>query len=265
MSQLTDQAYLRTEQYRDASNLDARICVHQLFSTNGYPWHRWVFDQFDLQRRCVILDVGCGPGDLWVENEDRIPAGWTITLSDMSPGMLQKARHNLHSSHRTFGYCVVDAQDIPFPGESFEAVIANHVLYHVPDEDRALYEIHRVLRPGGHLYAATNGLDHLRELRDLVTRFDASADTPIAAAEFGLENGEAQLSRHFTCVTRHRRDDALVVTEAEPLVAYARSMMGETALRQNIEAFSRLVHERIAARGAIHIQKDSGLFIATKG
>jgi SAM-dependent methyltransferase len=261
--QLTDKRYLRTEQYRDASNLNARITVHQRFSTNDTPWQRWVFDHVDGAERCNILDVGCGPGDLWLENRERIPDGWTITLSDLSCGMAQKAQHSLGTDHR-FTYCVLDAQAIPFPDESFEVVIANHMIFHIPDRERGLYELHRVLRPGGHLYAATNGLQHLRELRVLISRFCADADTTEAATEFGLENGEAQLRQLFDHVACHRPENALEVTEAAPLIAYALSMTCGRALRPHLEAFSRSVREQIAAQGAIHIQKDAGMFIATK-
>jgi SAM-dependent methyltransferase len=264
MSQLTDQRYLRGEQYRDASNLNARVYVHRQFSTNDHRWYHWVFDHFDLPAWCGILDVGCGPGHLWLENEDRIPGGWKITLSDLSPGMVQEAQYDLRSGHRRFRHCVLDAQAIPFPDECFDAVIANHMLYHVPHREESLNEIHRVLRPGGRLYAATNGLGHLRELRELVTRFCPDADATNPAAKFGLENGAEQLSRRFASVTLHRQEDALAVTEAEPLIAYARSMMCQTALAQHMEALSHSVHEQIAGQGVIHIRKDSGMFIATK-
>lgn len=264
MSQLTDQEYLRTDQYQDASNLNARICVHQRFSINDYAWQRWVFDQLDLPERCDILDVGSGPGDLWLENRDRLPRGLTIVLSDLSPGMVHKARHNLGSNHHQFKYRVLDAQAIPFPDGSFDAVVANHMLYHVPDRDAALHEFNRVLRPGGRLYTATNGLSHLQELRDLVTRFCTDVDTTNVATEFGLENGAVQLSRQFAHVVRQRQENALVVTEAEPLIAYALSMMGGRAGGRDVEALSRSVRQQIAAQGAICIEKDSGLFIATK-
>jgi SAM-dependent methyltransferase len=262
--QLTDQRYLRTDQYKDASNLDARICVHQRFSTNDHPWQRWVFDQFDLPGCCHILDVGCGPGDLWLENDDRIPVGWRVVLSDLALGMLQKARCNLAGSNRPCDYGVIDAEAIPFPDGSFDAAVADHMLYHVPDRRRALYELHRVLRPGGHLYASTNGLGHLRELEDLVARFYPDADTTNVASLFGLENGAGQLSEYFADVRCQRQENALVVTEAKPLIAYVASMMCQRTWAQNVEALSRCVHERLAVQGAIRIQKDSGMFIATK-
>ena len=66
MSKLSDQGFLLTDQYKNASNLEARIQLHQRFSTNTYGWTRWVFDQFDLPPVCRILDwvaalAICGP------------------------------------------------------------------------------------------------------------------------------------------------------------------------------------------------------------
>jgi len=79
------------DQYRDASNLNARIALHRRFSTNKAGWTRWVFDQLALPQECAILELGCGPADLWQQNAGCIPEGWHITLSDFSPGMVEKA------------------------------------------------------------------------------------------------------------------------------------------------------------------------------
>src|SRR6185436_3628941 len=44
MTRFTDQKYLKTDQYKDATNLDARVEIHRRFSTNSYGWFNWVFD-----------------------------------------------------------------------------------------------------------------------------------------------------------------------------------------------------------------------------
>ena len=142
-----DQTYLQTEQYKNGSNLDARIQIHERFSTNPYGWHRWVFEQFALPSRCDVLELGCGPGDLWLKNSHRIPLGWNITLSDFSPGMVEAAQVRLPGSDHSLVFAVFDAQGVPFAAESFDGVIANHMLYHVPNVQKALSEIRRVLRP----------------------------------------------------------------------------------------------------------------------
>jgi len=263
-SLFTNQDYLRSDQYQNASNLNARIQLHRRFSTNTYGWMFWIFDQLRLPSRSHILDVGCGPCDLWFGNYERIPHGWQITLSDFSPGMLDQGRDKLSPHQREFGFLVADAQALPFENETFDAVIANSMLYHVPDRPRALSEIHRVLVPGGRLFAATNGENHMREARELLRSIDPKAKMATAADEFGLENGFDQLTLFFSEVTLHRYEDGLVVTEAEPLVAYILSTKRSAMLNDNPEPLTRLIKERIHQDKAVYITKDGGLFEALK-
>jgi cyclopropane fatty-acyl-phospholipid synthase-like methyltransferase len=75
----SDQEFL-TRQYRDASKLDARIALHQRFSTNPYGLQAWIFDHLDLPDEAGILDVGCGPGRLWQENHELASHG-TININ----------------------------------------------------------------------------------------------------------------------------------------------------------------------------------------
>jgi ubiquinone/menaquinone biosynthesis C-methylase UbiE len=266
MSRLLDPDFLLTDHYKDASNLNARIQLHQRFSTNKQGWNRWVFDQLSLPPDCRVLELGCGPGNLWRENLDRVPGGWEITLTDFSPGMLQQARENLGSGPR-FEFEVVDAQSIPYDDAGFDAVVANHMLYHVPDRAKALGEIQRVLRAGGRLYASTVGQVHMQELYEITDRFDLEGKLEHTAPPFTLENGQEQLSQWFSQVTLRRYEDDLVITEVEPLVAYilslahARSVFAGDRLAQLIEYAEQEIH----THGAIYITKDSGLFEALLG
>src|SRR6266545_1500464 len=236
MSKIADQTYLLNDQYRNATNLNARIQLHERFSTNTYGWHRWVFDQIKIAPRSRILELGCGPGRLWLQNIERIPADGEITLSDFSPGMLEETRRNLAGSGRPFSFEVIDAQSIPFADASFDAVIANHMLYYVPDRAKALGEIRRVLRSGGYLYASTVGAAHLREMGELAEQFDPRLVPWVGARptdSFRLENGAEQLAPYFAEVALHRYEDALIVTEAEPLVAFIASEDADKVLVGN--------------------------------
>jgi ubiquinone/menaquinone biosynthesis C-methylase UbiE len=121
MPKFTDQQYLKTDQYKDSTNLNARIEIHRRFSTNAYGWCKWVFDALmKLPENARILELGCGPGLLWKENADRIQAGWNITLSDLSPGMLDAAWRNLVVTGRAHKFEEIDAQSIPYEDETFD-------------------------------------------------------------------------------------------------------------------------------------------------
>ncbi len=266
MSRMSDPEYLRTEQYVNAANLNARIQLHARFSTNRYGWFHWLFDQLRLPARRDVLELGCGPGDLWLQNMPRVPPGWRITLSDLPPGMLEQAATNLRHQAHPFTFALIDAQSIPFAAQSFDAVIANHMLYHVPDRSRALAEMRRVLRPGGRFYASTVGQSHLRELWDLVGRVDPTLAwrAEDVTNPFTLESGYDQVGEWFSDVSVSRYEDALVVTEAEPLLAYVWSGEASSMSAEQRKAFARCVEKELALHGAIRISKDSGLFGAVR-
>lgn len=266
MSRVNDQQYLKSDQYKDASNLDARAVIHRRFSTNPYGWFRWVFDHLlRLPQDARILELGCGHGLLWKENSDRIPPGWRITLSDLSPGMLDAAWRNLVVTGRAFQFEEIDAQSIRLKDAACDAVIANHMLYHVPDRPKALEEIRRVLKPGGRLFATTVGERHMQEMMDWYARVHVSKTWESFASSFTLENGLEQLRQDFHQVTVRRYEDSLEIAEVEPILAYLRSGIraGELS-EERLAALRRELERELKAKGRIVVSKDSGLFEAVK-
>ncbi len=266
MSKFTDPQYLKTDQYRDSTNLDARLEIHRRFSTNSYGWFHWIFDTLaKLPVDAVVLELGCGPAYLWRNCVDRVPAGWRITLSDLSPGMVDAAWRNLVVTGRNFKFEQIDAQSIPYPVESFDAVIANHMLYHVPDRSKAIREIARVLKPDGHLIATTVGQDHLHELSKWLQFVHLEKSFEEFSRSFTLENGMEQLKPFFSEVSMIRYEDNLVVTKVEPIMAYIRSSIRASELSEDalLEIRNNLETE-LKEEGSIFIRKDSGLYEAVK-
>ena len=265
ITNFTNPTYLKTNQYRDSSNLDARAAIHQRFSTNPYGWFHWVFDRLSvLPENARILELGCGPGYLWKECGQPIPASWNITLSDLSPGMVDAAWRNLVVTGRNFKFEQIDAQSIPYPAETFDAVIANHMLYHIPDRRKALSEMRRVLKADGRLFAGTLGRNHMREMWEQLERVAPVTRETITSA-FTLENGTAQLQEFFPRVDVFHYEDNLRVTDVSAILAYVRSMTSTSEFRE--EQFRAIEQEFVEAmkkNGEIFITKDSGLFEAQK-
>lgn len=269
MSSHSERDYLLREQYRDAGNFSARVELHRRFSTNRGSWQRWVFDHLlaALGSEAQVLEVGCGPALLWRANLDRLPAGWHVTVTDFSPGMIETTRRALAAHEARFSVAVADAQALPFADASFDAVVANHMLYHVPDRPRAIADLARVLRPGGRLFAGTNGPAHLIEIERIVRRAGAQDGwwRAEAVSGFTLENGAEQLAASFAPVTLERYEDGLAVTEAEPVLAYVFSLGGQKRLAQEqVQRLRSLLEAEIAASGALQVTKETGLFVATK-
>lgn len=265
MSRVNDQAYLKTSQYKDASNLDARIHLHRHFTIIEHEYHRWAFDLMlaGTPSTARLLEVGSGSAELWVKNQDRIPAGWQITLSDFSSGILEDGKAKLGDAASRFEFREVDVQAIPFADSTFDLVVANFMLYHVPDRARAIAELRRVLKPSGSLHAATLGSKHMGEYKQLVVSLIPDIDIGIGDSTFGLENGAAQLLASFGEVVMLPFTNNLVVSEIQPLVDYTRSMMTSIpASDETLAEFKRLAKERIARDGAFRITKDTGTFIA---
>lgn len=266
MHRFTDQTYLTQDQYKDSSNLDARIVIHQKFSENPQGWFNWVFDELlKLPAGASVLELGCGTGEMWKQCAARIPAGWNITLTDLSDGMLDAAWRNLVVLGRSFKFERMDAQSIPYADKTFDAVIANHMLYHVADRSLALTEIRHTLKEDGALFASTVGANHMREMYGWLKRINRNPRPDMFVNPFTLESGAGQLREVFSTVKLTRYPDSLHVTEIEPLVAYLRSSIGAADIDES--ELTQLQNEfaaTLAADGKIFISKDSGLFEALK-
>ena len=266
MPKLNDQTYLKNEQYRDSTNLDARISLHQRFSTNPQGWFPWVFDTLEkLPTPARVLELGCGSGYMWSICANRIPKDWAITLSDFSEGMLLAAWRNLVVTGRAYKFEQIDAQAIPYPDETFEIVIANHMLYHVPDRQKAIGEIRRVLKPGGRLVAATGGENHLKEMTGWLQRINAGMGLKAAGNPFTLENGMEQLKPFFEQVEILRYADSLRITEASALMNYLRSSIRASGFPE--AALKKLeydLEQELKLNGEILVTEDAGLFLAIK-
>ena len=255
--------YLREEQYKDSRNLDARAELHRRFTQVQMPWHAWIFDHLDLHVGESILECGCGPGWLWRENVDRIPDGCTLTLTDFSAGMVAEAEAALADSQADFVFRQANVMELPFDDGRFDVVVANHMLYHVPDIDQGLREIQRVLKPNGRCYAATNGNNHMQELRALASQF--VPDYPaVWQLGFRLENGRSLFEPYFSDIELIRYDSQLVVTESQPLIDYVYSMASLELPTETRAAFEKHVHDEVNPDNPFIITKDTGLFTARK-
>ena len=224
-------------QYTTDISLRIREETHEQYTIPKINFVEWVLNCIQWQGDEYVLDVGSGPGKFAPALYEISPdiQYWGI---DYLPGMLKN--HPLQDR-----LSVADAQDLPFPEQSFDVVMANHMLYYVNDIDRALREFKRILKPGGILMVSTNSANTMRELQIhmrraivLLTPSGASkVPAPVTESDmFNLENGLCQLSRQFYSVVRYDLPSTLVFPSIQPVMAFLESVrsLREPQLPENV-------------------------------
>lgn len=175
--------------------------------------------------RSNILELGCGNGILWKTNQDKIGINQRIKLTDFSEGMLNDAKTVLTDVKGNFEYEVMDAQNITYPDNYFDIVIANLMLYHIPNRKKAFSEITQVLKTDGTFYASTFGRNNMRELNDIFSDYypQLKCSLDVLSNEFGLENGKSKLENYFEDIQVEKYPDHLEIDKAEPIINYVLS------------------------------------------
>lgn len=253
-------------QYQNASNIISRISLHSRYSRNQQGWFPWIFEQCDMRENMNILEVGCGDGTFWTTNRKRIPSRCNIFVTDLSEGMLRDAKRSIGSEDPRFQFSVADCQNLKFPSETFDMVVANHVLFYCEDISAACAELFRVLRPGGKLVCSTYGSDHMIEITNLVKEFD---DRIVLSGnklyeKFGRENGAWYLEKLFSDIEWRAYSDELVVNEPEPLLSYILSCHGNQNqyILDRYKEFRQFVRKK--TERSYHITKDAGIYLCIK-
>ena len=228
-------------QYQNASNISSRINLHSLYSQNKQGWFPWIYKQCQIHPGMRILELGCGDGALWTQNIQFLPQDISITLSDLSSGMIRDARRALGRKDKRFSFEVFDCAKIPHKGCNFDLVIANHVLFYCEDIPAVCNEIQRVLVPGGKLICSTYGSHHMQE----VSQLDI-------------------LAPYFSDISWESYNDSLLVPDAEPLISYILSCHGNQNqyLLNKYTDFRGFVSRK--TKDGFFITKDAGIFLCEK-
>jgi SAM-dependent methyltransferase len=224
-------------EYSDERRLMARVRVFEEF-LEGPDCVEMTFEAIAEAAPRDVLEVGAGWGDLAVRVRDTV--GARVTATDLSARMTHLLRQRHLDTVRA------DAQRLPFPDDSFDVVVANSMLYHVPDPTTALRQFARVMRPTSRLVATTYGRNHLREVWSLV-------GDEVIERSFGLENGRSLLETAFGHVARRRGQGVVTFPNADEVRAYVSSTVTRAHLADLIPDFD----------GPLIAHSDFAVFVAT--
>lgn len=105
--------------------------------------------RLDIPTGGAVLETACGTGAVTRQLSARMPENCRLTVTDLAPPMVELAQQ-IVGDHPNIEYRQADATDLPFPDNSFDAVICQFSLMLLPDKVAAMQEAARVLKPGGH-------------------------------------------------------------------------------------------------------------------
>ncbi|HVF02595.1 MAG TPA: class I SAM-dependent methyltransferase [Rubrobacteraceae bacterium] len=148
MTTRDDTERVRRHYDRNAAGYDQLIAPFERVLFGG--GREWVCSRAQGE----VLEIAAGTG----RNLPFYPEGVRLTAVELSPGMLEIARRRAQELGVQAELRVGDAHDLPFPDASFDTVVATLALCTIPDDERAVAEAARVLRPGGLLLL----LEHVR-------------------------------------------------------------------------------------------------------
>ena len=116
-------------------------------------WKRIAIQLSNVRYGDNVLDLAGGTGDMTSLFHSRVGEKGHVTLSDINAEMLKRGRDRLLDDGITTGisFAQIDAEQLPFPDNTFDCVCIAFGLRNVTRKDNALKSMHRVLKPGGRL------------------------------------------------------------------------------------------------------------------
>lgn len=253
-------------QYADSRKLAARGRLNREYTIAETGWFPWVARQLPLREGDRVLDIGCGPAWFWASVINDIPENLDLTLADQSSGMVEEAVSRC--TPLPFGSVTghqADAAALPFEDDSFDVVIAMHMLYHLPDPAAGIAEMFRVLKPGGFLAVTTNGMGNMRGIYELTTVFGSEPFDP-SAAVFGYDKAEELMRARFGEVTFAQHPARMRITGPEDVfLALTSYPPGDGADEAQLNAFRQAIAAAFErGHGVLEVEKETGLFVSRK-
>lgn len=100
-----------------------------------------------------VLEIGCGTGTLTLEAKRQAGPSGKVFGIDIIPGMIEASQQKARQANEEVTFQLGSINDIPFPANSFDAVMCSFMIFHMSEATRrkGIAEIHRVLKPQGHL------------------------------------------------------------------------------------------------------------------
>jgi ubiquinone/menaquinone biosynthesis C-methylase UbiE len=262
--------------YRETTkDLLTRIDIHKRYC--GKDIDAWMLNLLKPSQGVKVLDVGCGAGKQCFLYHEYCEGKADIVGGDVSDELLVRARTENATRGNPVRLMELDFnRRFPFPDGEFDLVSCCFAIYYADDIPFTIREMHRVLKPGGRLFATGPMPDNKKVFYEVIRKASGKPIPPMPGSSRFSSSIMAAMKETFARVDLHVFENPLTFERPEPFVEYTRASLSEdrrlwTSLFRGAEEFESLmnkirdvVEERVSEDGPLVMTKVVGGAIATK-
>jgi ubiquinone/menaquinone biosynthesis C-methylase UbiE len=265
-----------TIDYQETSkDLKTRIDLHQKYG--GRDIDTWMLETIDPKAGIRILDVGCGSGKQCKAFHAYLDGNLEMTGVDVSTELLADAAKLNESLGNPFVIQEMDFdKPFPFPDDSFDLVTCCFAIYYASDIPFTIGEMHRVLKPGGHLFTTGPMPENKQLFYDVIKEATKKPIPPMPGSSRYASEIFDTVKGLFSSTDLHIFENPLAFDNPEPFLSYTRASLSEdrklwTGLFQGEEDFDRVMgkieavaNQKFEQDGELVMTKVVGGILATK-
>lgn len=265
-----------TYDYQETTNdLLKRIDIHSQYG--GRNIDDWMLDILPLKAGQTILDVGCGAGKQCFLYHTHLGGQAEITGGDVNAELLEKARDENFRLEKDVKFMPLNFdQAFALPDNHFDLVSCCFAIYYASDIPFTISEFHRVIKPGGVMFASGPMPTNKKLFYDIITEATGLPIPPMPGSSRFSTEIYSTIQSMFSSVEMKIFENPLTFDTAAPFIEYTRASLSEdrklwNAFFQNKDDFNRIMSQieavanrRLEKEGKLVMTKVVGGILATK-
>jgi len=257
---------MKIDYQETTDDLITRINIHDAYGARDID--KWMLEVLPLKQGMTILDIGCGSGKQCFSYLAHLSGKADITGGDVSDNLLAKAQEeNQKLGNRVHFQPLNFNEEFPFPDNKFNLVSCSFAIYYAEDIPFTIREMHRVIKPSGHLFTTGPMPENKQLFYDIIHEATGKEIPPMpGSSRYGSEILDA-VKAEFSSVDVLIFENPLTFPSVEPFLAYTRASLSEDRLLwndffQSKEDFEKIMDEiRKVSEGRV---KKNGQLVMTK-
>jgi len=236
------------------SDLLTRINIHDAYGARDID--KWMLEVLPLEQGMTILDVGCGAGKQCFSYLTYLSGKANITGGDVSKELLAKAEEENAKLGKRVTFQELDFnQTFPLASDTYDLLSCCFAIYYAEDIPFTIKEMHRVLKPGGHLFTTGPMPENKRMFYDIIHEATGKEIPPMPGSSRYASQILASLQSEFSEVRVEIFENPLTFPQVEPFLAYTRASLSEDRRLWNAFFQTKEDFEKIMAKIAEVAQK----------